>query len=74
MMLIKNSSGMMGIKLIIDCLLNRGLSSASHTKYFEQLSYDALIVDLTRCLGSPMTRRCGYGLVLYKSSGPGKPL
>jgi hypothetical protein len=42
----------MGINLVIDCLLNRGSSPDSDTKYFEQLSHDALIADLTSYLNS----------------------
>lgn len=42
----------MGIKLIIDCLLNRGPSCDSETSYFELLKHDNLITDLAIYLNS----------------------
>jgi hypothetical protein len=52
MMQIKSKSGLMGIQLAVDCLLNRGFSPDPDTKYFEGLRHDALIVDLTSYLNS----------------------
>jgi len=52
MMQIKSESGLMGIQLVVDCLLNRGSSPDPDTTYFKQLSHDALIVDLTSYLNS----------------------
>jgi hypothetical protein len=40
----------MGIQLVVDCLLNRGFSPDSDTKYFERLSHNTLVADLTSYL------------------------
>jgi hypothetical protein len=52
MMQIKSKCGLMGIKHVVDCLLNRGSSPDPDTKYFERLRHDALIVDLASYLNS----------------------